>query len=299
MSDSSQRIPARVADAAHRRPEATALVHGERRVTYARLQSVATAWARALHARRVGPEDIVGVALPMSPERVMITLGILQAGAAYLPLDPSHPPARLRLMLRDSGACGLITTEALRDRLLAPGMWYCPWDAPPPSESVSAPQASPALPHHLAYVLYTSGSTGTPKGVAIEHRNLENLCTWHIRRFEVGPEARATHLASFSFDASVWEVWPYLCAGACVHLIPKRDVLEPRRFLTLLRERAITHSFVPTPLVPAILEQEELPGPPLRYLLTGGERLTVRPPSGLPWELVNNYGPTELSLIHI
>ncbi|HEY1271032.1 MAG TPA: amino acid adenylation domain-containing protein, partial [Terriglobales bacterium] len=152
-------------------------------------------------------------------------------------------------------------------------------------------------PDHLAYVIYTSGSTGRPKGVEIQHQALANLIAWHQRGYEVTAQDRATQVAGAAFDASVWEIWPYLTAGASIHLPDEVTRATPEALVPWLADHQITISFLPTPLAEACLE---LPWPEhtcLRALLTGGDRLHRPPRQGLPFRLFNNYGPTENTVV--
>jgi amino acid adenylation domain-containing protein len=152
-------------------------------------------------------------------------------------------------------------------------------------------------PSDLAYVIYTSGSTGTPKGVEIAHRGLANLVDWHAEAFGVTAGDRASQVAGLGFDATVWELWPYLAKGASVHLADE----DTRNSAELLRDwllaQRITIGFVPTPLFEHLLA---LPWPHsshLRMLLTGGDTLHTYPPPGLSFRVVNNYGPTESTVV--
>ena len=149
----------------------------------------------------------------------------------------------------------------------------------------------------LAYVMYTSGSTGQPKGVAVTHASLCNLVHWHRRAYEVTPADRATQIAGPAFDASVWELWPYLTAGASVHIPDDGTRLDPVRLVAWLAQQRITLSFLPTPLAEAALRERWPRESVLRVLLTGGDRLTQRPAQTLPFRLVNHYGPTENTVV--
>src|SRR5262249_45314038 len=149
----------------------------------------------------------------------------------------------------------------------------------------------------LAYVIYTSGSTGQPKGVEITRRGLENLTAWHQKAFQVTPADRATLLASVGFDAAIWELWPYLAAGASVHIADEalRNQVGPLR--DWLVQQKITISFVATPLAELLLQIDWPAATSLRVLLTGADTLHRRPPQSLPFLLVNNYGPTENTVV--
>ena len=152
-------------------------------------------------------------------------------------------------------------------------------------------------PSNLAYVIYTSGSTGTPKGVEIEHRGLTNLICWHRTVYGISSSNRATQIASPAFDAAVWEIWPYLAAGASIHIPDEPTRLSPAKLVAWLARNQITHCFMPTPLAEGALE-ESWPNPAaLKVLLTGGDKLRRAPFRPLPFTFVNHYGPTENSVV--
>jgi amino acid adenylation domain-containing protein len=154
-----------------------------------------------------------------------------------------------------------------------------------------------ATANDLAYVIFTSGSTGRPKGVEITHGGLLNLVTWHQHDFRVSSADRATQLASPGFDAAVWELWPYLTSGASVHIPDEETRLSPERLRDWLVAEAITISFLPTPLAEAAMTLEWPADTRLRCLLTGGDVLRHYPPAGLPFTVINNYGPTENTVV--
>ncbi len=154
-----------------------------------------------------------------------------------------------------------------------------------------------SLADQLAYVIYTSGSTGRPKGVEVTHGGLGNLVAWHRHVYAVGERDRATVLAGPAFDASVWEVWPYLAAGASLHVPEPAVRSEPERLLGWLAAEGITLCFLPTPLAEAVIELPAPAGLALRAVLTGGDRLRRAPAAGLPYRLVNHYGPTESAVV--
>ncbi|HEX2095199.1 MAG TPA: amino acid adenylation domain-containing protein, partial [Longimicrobiaceae bacterium] len=281
---------------AARTPDAPAVVSGDGVLTYAELDRRANRLAHHLRARGVGPESPVGVCLERSADLTIAVLAVLKAGGAYLPLDPAYPPERLAFMVRDSGARLVVTRRALLARLPGEAEAVC-LDAAMGGAGIDAAPVVPLAPGSLAYVIYTSGSTGTPKGVMVSHGALAHLVAWHVRAFGVVPGDRATLVASPSFDAAVWETWPYLAQGAALHPLPEEDRLAPESLQAFLLDRGITLCFVPTPLAEGLLA---LPWPretALRALLTGGDALRVRPRAGLPFTLVNNYGPTEGTVV--
>jgi acyl-coenzyme A synthetase/AMP-(fatty) acid ligase/acyl carrier protein len=150
----------------------------------------------------------------------------------------------------------------------------------------------------LAYLIYTSGSTGKPKAVEVTHGNLMNLVLWHQRVFDISPEDRAPFMASVGFDAAVWEVWPYLTAGASLHLLSEKSIYTlPQALRNWLLDQKITIGFVPSPLAEQMLRLEWPPEAPLRILLTGADTLHEYPSPHLPFRLVNNYGPTECTVV--
>jgi amino acid adenylation domain-containing protein len=266
-------------------------------LTYRELDQRANQLANHLRALGVRPEVPVGVCLPRSVGLIVAALGILKAGGAYLPLDPSYPADRRRFMLEDSGARVLVSDSRAP---LASGAWRLvemDRDAALAAAPVEAVPEQPGSPDDLAYVIYTSGSTGRPKGVEVTHRSLLNLVFWHRRVFQVTALDRATQVASPSFDGAVWETWPYLTAGASLHVPGESTRSSPAALRDWLLERAITVSFLPTPLAEAVMMLEWPAEAQLRLLLTGGDVLHRRPPAGLPFTLVNNYGPTEGTVV--
>jgi amino acid adenylation domain-containing protein len=285
-----------VGEEARRRPTALAVRHGERALSYRDLDRRANGVAWRLRALGLGPESVAAIALERSPELVVAALGILKSRVAYLPLDPAHPAERLDLMMRDAGAQVLLTDAGGSQRLGREGLTIVRMDETLP-EAPEAPPVGTADPAELAYVIFTSGSTGRPKGVGVEHRGLANLVAWHRRCYDVGEADRATLIASPGFDASVWEIWPYLTAGACLCVPDDSTRLSAARLASWLHEQAITLTFLPTPLAEEVLEEAPLPGSSLRVLLTGGDRLHRPRREALPFRLVNHYGPTESSVV--
>ena len=219
-------------------PHAIALRGGDGSMTYGELESRANQWAHALRARGVGPEVRVGLCADHGPRLVLGALAVLKAGGAYVALDPDLPEERVGHVLRDSGARLVLTEGPFEEKLARAGLPCLRLDgAEAPDRDEAALPRGLVARDTLAYVIYTSGSTGLPKGVELTHEGLANLVDWHIRDYDVRPEDRATQVAGLGFDASVWEVWPYLAAGASV-AFPGRDVrADPRRLTRLVGER--------------------------------------------------------------
>ncbi len=267
-------------------------------LTYSELDARANALAQAL--RNVGVR--AGARVALCHERSAITivgaLAVWKAGAAFVALDPAYPDARLEYMLRDAEVAAVLADATIPARLdcgntpvidLDGLVASIPGSAGPPDELVRADD--------VAYVIYTSGSTGEPKGVEVSHRNLVSLIEWHQGAFGVGETDRASVLASPAFDASIWEVWPYLTAGAGVWVPAAASATSPTALRDWLVEWEITISFVPTPMLEELLDLDWPAPGALRFVLTGGDVLHRRPAPQIPFVLVNNYGLTEATVV--
>ncbi len=282
-----------------RTPNAIAVQAGDQALTYQELNQRSNQLAHYLQQLGVGAETLVGVCLPRSIDFVISMLAIVKAGGAYVPLDPEYPLARLAFMLEDSQVPILLTQDQLVDSL--PTSWahvFCldsDWDtiADQPQDN---PTRSNTL-HDRVYVIYTSGSTGQPKGVEVEQTSLINLVLWHHRAYSVSEVDRATGLASPAFDASVWEIWAYLTAGASLHIPDEQIRKTPVKLIAWLAEQGITLCFMPTALAEAVLDQSLPDDLALRVLLTGGDAFRRSLQKSLSFELVNHYGPTENTVV--
>lgn len=288
-------------EAAKRAPEAVAVCDSSRQLTYDELNTHANHLAHYLRSCGVKPETLVGVCMERSTNLVVAILAILKAGGAYVPLDPAYPAERLAFMIEDSRMPVLLTEQKLVEKFPATIKVLCLESlqsakaGATPDSSINPPPAGD--PTNLAYVIYTSGSSGRPKGVAIQHDSLMNLVAWHQGVYEVTPSDRATQIAGPAFDASVWELWPYLTAGASVHIPDEEVRLSPKRLLAWLKAENITLSFLPTPLAEAVMQEPWPQEMALRALLTGGEKLHRSPPPTLRCWLTNQYGPTENTVV--
>jgi amino acid adenylation domain-containing protein len=285
---------------AEREPLATALVNARgEAVSYGELNRRANQLAHRLAALGIGPEARVGVLLERSVELCVALLGVLKTGAAYVPLDNSYPRERLAFMLKDAGVAALLTEQRFVNALASyDGPLLClDTEQERLAQERQENLAIDVRPENLAYVIYTSGSTGKPKGVGIEHRSFANLVNWHAEAYGLTSEDCAALLSAPAFDASVWELWPYLCAGASVH-IPSDEVREsPPLLLDWLASQRISICFMPTPLAEIIIEETLPASLSLRTLLTGADKLHVWPKASLPFRLANNYGPTENTVV--
>jgi amino acid adenylation domain-containing protein len=292
-------VPQLVAAQATIRPDAIAAVYGKMLITYKELDQRAEKLACWLQSLGVGPDVVVAVHLNRSLAMIVAALAVMKAGGAYLPLDPTYPAERLTFMLNNAQARVLLTSQCLRNALAEPPKQLVILDAEGRFEGKATANSLPAKvePRHLAYVIYTSGSTGQPKGVEITHRGLSNLVSWHQKAFKVSPGDRASQLSALGFDAAVWEIWPYLAAGARIHLADSVAIHEPAAVRDWLLSEGITISFLPTPLAEQIMMLDWPTSCSLRLLLTGADTLHHYPPRKLPFVLVNNYGPTECAVV--
>jgi amino acid adenylation domain-containing protein len=299
-------IPDLVEAAVRRAPDAVAVVAGEHVLTYAELDARANRLAQRLQRLGVRPEVVVGVCVERSLEMAVALLGVLKAGGACLPLDPSYPPERLALMLADSVAPVVLTQPGLTKLL-------------PRSEATTvcldrhwagAPAEAPPRrlgPDHLAYVLYTSGSTGTPKGVLLTHRGLVNHHRAAVDRYDLGPGDRVLQFCSISFDVSIEELFPTWAAGATVVLRPEAEPILGRGWLECLRHSRVSVMNLPTAYwrqwVRDLQSRGERVPESLRLVVVGGEPASASAyrswleVGGERVRWLNAYGPTEASIM--
>lgn len=272
-------------------PEATALRFEGASLSYRELDRRSAALAAALAARGIGAGDRVTVALERSPELVVALLGVLRAGAAYLPLDPAHPPERLARILASARPPVILAATPLAEGVetLPPAAWPASGEAPP----------GPA-PGDAAYALYTSGSTGEPKGVVIEHRAIVNRLEWMRQHYGFTAADRVLQKTAATFDVSVWEFFlPLICGGTLV-LAPPGAQRDPAAIAALIRDEGITAAhFVPSMLA-AFLAHPAARGLAMHRVFCSGEALTAelrdRFHATLQAELHNLYGPTEAAV---
>ncbi|WP_327232741.1 amino acid adenylation domain-containing protein [Streptomyces sp. NBC_01317] len=286
-----------------RTPHAVAVRDARGSLTYAELDARADAVAHVLRERGAGREDLVALAVPSSVDTLVAMLAVLRAGAAYLPVDPRYPAARIRHMLDDARPVLLLTTTGVQADLPAHGV---PWLAlDDPAALATGPVApAPDTPHPAdpAYVIYTSGSTGRPKGVVVPHTALANHMAWMARYLALTPDDRVLARTSTSFDASVWELWLPLMNGAEVCVLPDDANRDPHALVSWMSRFDVTVAqFVPAHLTLVLAEAAHAaPLPHLRAVLCGGEplpRALAADIAGL-WraEAHNLYGPTEATV---
>jgi len=293
------RVPELVADQVAANPDSVAVSAGREILSFGELDRRANQLANYLRLTGVARDVAVGLYLDRSPAMVIAALAILRAGGAYIPLDPVQPVARLAFMLKDSDAPVVVTTTELARRMPA-GSWQMvalDGDAEKIAVQPSIQPEGTAKPEDLAYIIYTSGSTGQPKGVEIPHSGLSNLVAWHQRAFQVTAKDRASALASLGFDAAVWELWPYLASGASVHIPEELVRTDAKALRDWMVSQGITISFAATAMAENLMQLEWPKASALRFLLTGADTLKKYPSPRLPFVLVNNYGPTEGTVV--
>jgi amino acid adenylation domain-containing protein len=280
-------------------PDAVAIVAGDRKLTYRQLDARAGRLAGWLRSLGVGTDVPVALFLERSAELATAALAVLKAGGAYVPLDPGYPRARISTVLEDCAASIVLTHSSVSQQLPS-GPWRTIVLDADEAETAAAPLVAPirsTQPEDLAYIIFTSGSTGRPKGVQITHANLLNLVHWHQRAFHTTSSDRATLQSSPGFDASVWELWPYLTMGASVHVVDDSIRAAPEQLRDWMVATGITVSFLPTAVAECMVNLSWPPQAALRVLLTGADSLRRYPLPGLPFVLVNNYGPTECTVV--
>jgi amino acid adenylation domain-containing protein len=292
-------IPELVQHQATLTPDALAISAASERLTYREFDIRSTQMAHYLRRVGVVPGSVVGLCLERSINFPIAALAILKAGGAYLPLETKTPRQRLQMMLNAAKVTVVVTGSSALGWLAGNGITAVALDRCTAEINRCSSEVLPVCvtPEQLAYVIYTSGSTGMPKAVAIGHDSLLNLCEWHDRTFGVTQADRATQLASIGFDAAVWELWPYLVAGASVHLVDDETRTHPEQLRDWLVRKKITISFAPTPLAERMLKLAWPRKTALRILLTGADTLHDYPPANVPFTLVNNYGPTECTVV--
>jgi amino acid adenylation domain-containing protein len=293
-------IPQRFEQQVAQTPGAIALVCQDVALTYAQLDTRANQLAHHLQSLGAGPDVLVGVCLERSADMVVALLGILKAGAAYLPLDPTYPTDRLSLMLSESMAPLWISQASLVEQL--PVHWGSLIVLDDEQDAIAQhPQTPPACathPDHLAYVIYTSGSTGRPKGVAITHANLSNTVLYMGQYASLREHDNMLARASISFDASAWEIWQALLHGATVHVLPDDLKYEVDATANYCVQHGITVAVWPPSMLPALVDA--MPETPLRHVFSAGEALPAELARRIArvWStpVANLYGPTEAAI---
>ncbi|MFI6049296.1 amino acid adenylation domain-containing protein [Streptomyces violascens] len=290
---------------AARTPGKTAVVLDSREVDYAELNARANRLARLLVERGIGPEQTVAVMLPRSPEVVVAALAVLKAGAAYLPVDSAYPVDRISYMLADAHPTAVITDTATGQRLdgitelaseplvLDASETVARLAALPGSDLADADRIAPLAPENPAYVIYTSGSTGRPKGVVVAHTGLLSMVDSLVERFGLDDDTRVLQFASFSFDASVWEIMLALLTGGTLVIADEECRAPGQPLVDLINSARVNLAGLPPVVVGGLPEGSALPAD-LRLAVAGEAvpaSVVARWSSAV--RLYNGYGPTE------
>ncbi|WP_137200799.1 plipastatin non-ribosomal peptide synthetase PpsC [Bacillus subtilis] len=285
-------------------PERPAIRFSGGSLTYAELDMYASRLAAHLAARGVTNESIVGVLSERSPDMLIAVLAVLKAGGAYLPLDSAYPKERLSYMLKDSGASLLLTQPGCSAPNFSGEMLEVDMTSLA-SEKAENHEFTPADGGSLAYVIYTSGSTGQPKGVAVEHRQAVSFLTGMQHQFPLSEDDIVMVKTSFSFDASVWQLFWWSLSGASAYLLPPGWEKDPALIVKAIHQENVTTAhFIPA-MLNSFLDQAEMlalgDGTNLKRVFAGGEplapRTAARFASILPQvSLIHGYGPTEATV---
>ncbi len=288
--DMSQTIVSKFSAQVAKTPDNIAVVYRDKRFTYKELDEISDRIAAYIHGKGLHEEDVVSVLIPRCEWMPIVSMGVLKAGCAYQPLDPTYPSERLNFMMQDASVKLLIADESLRDIVNEyKGDVLFTKDINQLS-TVNYQLSTPVKPESLFIMLYTSGTTGTPKGCQLEHRNLVAFCEWYQRRFNLNSNCKITAYASFGFDANMMETYPALTCGATIYIIPEELRLDMIALNEYFEQEQITHGFMTTQV--AYQFATSIENHCLCYLLTGGEKLApLTPPTN--YTLANLYGPTE------
>jgi amino acid adenylation domain-containing protein len=294
-----------------RTPQAYALLHNRRSMTYGELNRRANQLGRYLRERGVGPDTVVAICVGRGFDMVIGLLGILKAGAAYMPLDPTYPPDRLRYMLGDASPPIVLVDEQATLPAPPAGTEVIRLDAQLQKIAESAAENLCAAELNLSsdrllYVIYTSGSTGAPKGTAMPHRSMINLIEWHRCALPGGGSDRVLQFAALSFDVAFQEIFSTLCTGGQLVLVDEMVRRDPRALIELLHQQAVVRMFLPPVMLQAVAEQfgtAAVALDSLQDVITAGEQLRISAEivelfERLPrCRLHNHYGPTETHVV--
>ncbi len=274
-------------------PDNIAMVYHDLRLTYKQVDELSESIAQYVLSLGLGSEDVVSILIPRSEWMVIASLGVLKAGCAYQPLDPSYPAERLNFMMQDANAKLLIADEQLRpivDEYQGKVLLTKDIAALP---AASAPVVADIKPSSLFILLYTSGSTGTPKGCQLEHGNLVAFCHWYHRYYDLKPEHKVAAYASYGFDACMMDMYSALTCGAAVYIIGDDIRLNLPQLNDYFNSEGITHSFMTTQV--GCQFAANCDNHSLKHLSVGGEKiLPLTPPTA--YQLHNAYGPTECTI---
>ena len=277
-------------------PDNECVVYHDARYTYRQVDEISERIAHYIAAQGLGTEDVVSVLIPRCEWMVIASLGVLKAGCAYQPLDPSYPAERLNFMMKDANARLLIADEELRhivdeykgNTLYTKDLLSLGADGSYNDVELKAPE-----PHSLFILLYTSGSTGVPKGCQLEHANVVAFCHWYQRAYELKSDCHVAAYASYGFDACMMDIYPAVTVGACVYIIGEDIRLNLPDLNVYFNDNNITHSFITTQV--GYQFATNVDNHSLRCFAVGGEKLSaLNPPQN--YKMFNGYGPTECTV---
>ncbi|MCL4640087.1 MAG: amino acid adenylation domain-containing protein [Olivibacter sp.] len=282
-------------------PEKLAVKFREKQLTYGELDERSNQLAHYLIKKGVKPGTYIPIWLNRSIDWLVAVMGVLKAGAAYVPIDATYPLKRALYVASDTDALLIITNSAHgAEWEESTTTSVCYFDDLSVLDHLALPTHSPEIDvqqNALAYIIYTSGSTGNPKGVMVEHRTIQHLIGWHNQHFNVDETARLSLVAGLGFDISVWETWSALTAGAALFIADDDERMDAEALLDYYDRNKITHAYTPTVLTPAIIEKSRAKNDlSLKYLFTGGEQLKPVLTAGVSYELIDYYGPTECTV---
>ena len=273
-------------------PDHTAVVFKDKKYTYRELDEISDRLGKYIASQGIGSEDVVSILIPRCEYMAIAPMGVIKAGAAYQPLDPTYPRDRLMYMMEDSSAKLLIADRELLplvDGYKGPVLFTDQiWQMEDRDVVLKKPQL-----HDLFILLYTSGSTGVPKGCMLEYGNITAFCHWFKRYYGIDSDSRVAAYASFGFDACMMDIYGAITNGAQLHIIPEEIRLDFIGLQRYFEENGITHSFMTTQVGRQFALEMDCKS--LRYLSVGGEKLVpCEPPKD--YKFINAYGPTEATI---